>query len=131
MGAVGHFGGITFGVSSGRVQTFDNFSLKQSIKTTTHDVIGWKGRTEVTGEELDEVTLDITLMASLGVRPRAAYANLRSMMHNKQISYLIVGNTRVMDRRCLITNITSKWEDIYSHGEVGRIECSITFKEYQ
>ena len=36
-----------------------------------------------------------------------------------------------MDRRCMITKISSEWKDILHKGDVSRIELDVTFKEYQ
>ena len=67
----------------------------------------------------------------LGLRPRQQYELLRKIMRDRQAQYLIIGNRSIMDRRCIITNISSEWEEIHKGGEVGRIEVDVTFKEYQ
>lgn len=128
---IGRFGSLRFNVSYSKILTFDDMQLTSALKTTEHDAPGWKGRIEITGEELDEVTLHIILMASEGVRPRSQYQKIRSMMRNRQAQYLILGNKAVMDRRCIITEIKSEWKDILSQGKVSRIELDVTFKEYQ
>lgn len=128
---IGRFGSLRFNVSYSKILTFDDMQLTSALKTTEHDVPGWKGRIEITGEEMDEVTLHIILMASEGVRPRSQYQKIRSMMRNRQAQYLILGNKAVMDRRCIITEIKSEWKDILSRGQVSRIELDVTFKEYQ
>ncbi len=128
---IGRFGSLRFNVSYNKILTFDDMRLTSALKLTEHDVPGWKGRVEVTGEELDEVTLHIILMASEGVRPRSKYQTIRSMMRNREAQYLIIGNKAVMDRRCIISKIESEWKDILNQGKVARIELDVTFKEYQ
>jgi phage protein U len=128
---IGRFGSLRFNVSPSRILTFDDMQLTSGLKTAEHDVPGWKGRWEVSGEEMDEVTLHIILMASEGVRPRSQYQKIRMMMRNKEIQYLIIGKKAVMDRRCMITKISSEWKDILHKGDVPRIELDVTFKEYQ
>lgn len=128
---IGQFGELTFFHKGKQTRTFTDFKSTIGLKTEEHPVVGWKGRLEVTGEELDEVTLHIVFSVELGLRPRQQYELLRTIMRERQAQYLIIGNRSVMDRRCIITNISSEWEEIHKGGEVGRIEVDVTFKEYQ
>lgn len=128
---IGRFGSLIFSVSSQKVQTFDDFRYEAAVKVAEHEVPGWKGRTEITGQELDRVTLKIILMAELGVRPRAQFEIILSMMKRKEAQYLIVGNKSVMDRRCIITSVKADWGVIHNRGEVSQIEVDLTFQEYQ
>ena len=128
---IGRFGSLIFSVSSQKVQTFYDFRYEAAVKVAEHEVPGWKGRTEITGQELDRVTLKIILMAELGVRPRAQFERILSMMKSKEAQYLIVGNKSVMDRRCIITSAKADWGVIHNRGEVSQIEVDLTFQEYQ
>lgn len=100
------------------------------MKTAEHAVPWYKGRLEVTGEELDEVTMTIILRADLGIRPRRQAERIRQFMHQKIAHYLVIGGKMVMDRRCIITKMNESWNEIYRGGEVAEIEITVTFKEY-
>ncbi len=130
MATVGRFGNLKFSVSDNKVLTFDNFKVKRGIKTTEHDVPFYKGRLEVTGENLDSTTLEIILRADMGVNPRKQAEKIRQMMHQKMANYLVVGGQKVMDRRCIITDMGDSWNYIYRGGKVYEIKVELTFKEY-
>ena len=67
---VGILGNIRFRVSSHRVLTFQN--MKREISTTWNmlDRISQKPLVEYGGADLQKISLEITLDASLGVRPK-------------------------------------------------------------
>ena len=52
---IGQFGELTFFHKGKQTRTFTDFKSTIGLKTEEHPVVGWKGRLEVTGEELDEV----------------------------------------------------------------------------
>ena len=130
MAMVGRFGSLRFSVSSDRVLTFNNLKITRGMKTTEHDVPWYKGRLEVTGEDLDSATLDICLRADLGVSPKKQAENIRQLMHQKTANYLVVGGHKLMDRRCIITDMSETWNYVYRNGKVYEIQISLTFKEY-
>ena len=130
MAMVGRFGSLRFSVSSDRVLTFNNLKITRGMKTTEHDTPWYKGRLEVTGEELDSATLDICLRADMGVNPRQQAEKIRQLMHQKKANYLVLGGRKLMDRRCIITNMSEQWNYIYRNGKVYEIQISLTFKEY-
>ena len=128
---IGVFGPLKFQVSNNKILTFDDMNISRSMKTAQHDVPWYKGRLEVTGEELDEVTMNIILNASLGVRPRRQAEIIRQLMHQKVAHYLVIGGLSVMDRRCIIIKMGENWKYILNGGEVPDIMIPVTFKEYQ
>lgn len=127
---VGRFGDLRFSVSSDRVLTFNNLKITRGMKIAEHEVPWYKGRLEVTGENLDSVTLDVILRADLGVSPRRQAENIRQLMHQKTANYLVVGGYKLMDRRCIITDMSEEWKNIYRNGKTYEIQVSLTFKEY-
>lgn len=130
MATVGRFGNLKFSVSDNKVLTFNNLKVTRGMKTTEHDVPFYKGRLEVTGENLDSATLEITLRADMGVKPRKQAEKIRQMMHQKMANYLVIGGQKVMDRRCIITDMSDSWNYIYRGGKVYEIKVELTFKEY-
>lgn len=130
MAAVGRFGSLKFSVSDSKILTFENLKITRGMKTTEHDVPFYKGRLEVTGENLDSCTLDITLRADLGINPKKQAEKIRQMMHQKMAHYLVIGGQKIMDRRCIITDMSEGWKYVYRAGKVYEIKVSLTFKEY-
>lgn len=128
---IGVFGPIKFRVSDNKILTFNDLSISRGMKLAEHDVPWYKGRLEVTGENLDEVTMDIILNASFGVRPRRQAEIIRQLMHQKVAHYLVIGGVSVMDRRCIIIKMGENWKYILNGGEVPDITIPVTFKEYQ
>lgn len=127
---IGRFGDLRFQVNARKTLTFKEMKVSRGMKTAEHAVPWYKGRLEVTGEELDEVTMTIILRADLGIRPRRQAERIRQLMHQKIAHYLVIGGKMVMDRRCIITKMNESWNEIYRGGEVAEIEITVTFKEY-
>lgn len=127
---IGRFGDLRFQVNARKTLTFKEMKVSRGMKTAEHAVPWYKGRLEVTGEELDEVTMTIILRADLGIRPRRQAERIRQFMHQKIAHYLVIGGKMVMDRRCIITKMNESWNEIYRGGEVAEIEITVTFKEY-
>lgn len=127
---IGRFGDLRFQVNARKALTFKEMKVSRGMRTAEHTVPWYKGRLEVTGEELDEVTMTIMLRADLGIRPRKQAERIRQLMHQKIAHYLVIGGRMVMDRRCIITKMNESWNEIYRGGEVAEIEIAVTFKEY-
>ena len=66
---VGLLGGLRFRVSRSQVLTFKNFKREVSATWNSIDRIGMKPLTEFGGADLQKISFDVTLDASLGVRP--------------------------------------------------------------
>lgn len=130
MAQVGRLGNIRFSTSDKRILTFDNFKVKKTTRTATHNTIGTKPRLERVGPGLDTLTFKIDLLASLGVHPRAEAEKIENKLENGATDYLMIGNKRVGRHRWTITAISSGWEYIYSRGEVAKISMELTLTEY-
>ena len=74
---LGLFGRLVFLCAEGHVLTPHAFSREVSARWARHDILGAMPVHEWTGENPDEISLDIMLNASLGVPPDTALAVLR------------------------------------------------------
>lgn len=88
---LGLFGRLVFLCAEGHVLTPHAFSREVSARWARHDILGAMPVHEWTGENPDEISLDIMLNASLGVPPDTALAVLRSMHRQKDAQMLFLG----------------------------------------
>lgn len=72
MAVIGMLGGILFQVSDRQVLNFSKLQRSVSGKWSQYDVLGRKAVSVFLGPELQEVTLNVTLNAALGVKTPAA-----------------------------------------------------------
>lgn len=128
--AIGRFGSLKFKVNGSRQFTFSSLTMEQGLNIAEHTTPGWKGHAEVTGEKLDEASMHVVLMVELGVRPYAMYQKVRKKMRYREVNYLILGNHKLMDRRCIISGISENFKTVLWDGKVQGLEMDIKFKEY-
>lgn len=128
--AIGTFGPIVF-------KTSDQYSLVPiNIKRTSgstwaaHDVIGGKSRSEYTGKALVAVTLDIELLAGLGVKPRKLLEQLKSVAEGRSAYHLIIGGRPLASHPFRLTEMSDEWDTVYQGGELWSAKASCTFEEY-
>ena len=102
---VGILGNIRFRVSSHRVLTFQN--MKREISTTWNmlDRISQKPLVEYGGADLQKISLEITLDASLGVRPKGMLRTLEQMTESSKAYDLVLGRTWIGNIQWVITSV--------------------------
>jgi len=128
---VGSFGGgIVFTVSGEQVLTFSNMTREIAGRWTAHEAAGVKPRAEFLGPDCQKVNLDITLSASLGVRPRRVLEAIEAMAESGEAEYLIIGSRPVGQHPFRITGSSEAWDTVYSGGELARATVTLTLEEY-
>ena len=128
---VGAFGNqLVFRVSDRMVLTFKN--LKREVKANwgSMDRIGQKPISFFQGPDLQSVTLEIVLDASLGIRPRKILNKISQMVETGQAETLIIGRQRVGSGKWVITKCSETWDVILQKGELYRATLSLTLQEY-
>lgn len=129
--AIGNWGPrIVFQVSDAKVFTFDNLKRTVGGEWATHSRIGQKDQLEFLRPKLQQLTFDITLDASLGVRPRATLDLLTEYIETGCKFPFVLGGKRIGKNSWTITDMSEAWEVIYNKGELVRAKVNITMQEY-
>lgn len=127
---VGILGNIRFRVSSRRVLTFQN--MKREISTTwnTLDRISQKPLVEYGGADLQKLSLEITLDASLGVKPKSMLRTLEEMTESSQAHDLVLGRMRIGKHPWVVTKCSQAYDIILRGGEIYKATVTLSLMEY-
>lgn len=129
--AIGNFGkNIKFSVSSKQVLTFQNFKLSASGRWAEIERIGAIPYQQYLGPANRSITMEVTLSAAHGVKPRAMQSKFWEACYKGKPEYLVIGNKKVTSHKFVITDISEAWDVIYNKGEVARMKLNVTFKGY-
>ncbi|HCD43978.1 MAG TPA: DNA-packaging protein [Lachnoclostridium sp.] len=127
---IGLLGGLRFRVNDSRVLTFQNMRREISASWNTMNRIGQKPLSEFGGADLQTVTFDITLDASLGVKPRMLLGIMERMTESGEANELVIGRQLVGKNKWVITKCSQAWEIILRGGELYRANVTLTLQEY-
>lgn len=127
---VGAFGEIVFEVSALRVLTFDGFKRDVKAKYAEHSIIGRPAVLEFVSRELEEISLTIKLISSLGVNPAEEALKLREICQSGEPNFLIIGNTVYGENEFVITDISESVIRWTGGGEIMTNQLEVKFKEY-
>ena len=129
--AIGSWGSeIVFNVSDGDVLTFQNFKQTLSGTWATHSRMGEKDQSEFIRPGLRNVTMDIQLLASLGVKPRKMIDTLEAAVTKGKYERLVIGGRALGKNKFKITNVSEAWNYVLNGGELIAATVSVTFEEY-
>jgi phage protein U len=129
--AIGSWGTeLVFSVSDGDVLTFQNFKQTLSGTWAAHSRRGKKDQSEFIRPGLRNVTMDIQLLASLGVKPRAMIDKLEAAVTKGQVNRLVIGGRALGKNQFKITNVSEAWNYVLNGGELIAATVSVTFEEY-
>lgn len=127
---LGSLGEIVFEVSQLRVLNFDDYTRKTAAKYASHEVIGRPPVLEFTGRELEEISLTIKLIRTLGVSPEEEIFKLRDMCQRGEPNFLILGGTVYGENEFVITDIDEDVKHWIGEVKVLSGELKIKLKEY-
>lgn len=127
---IGSYGPIIFAVSDKQALTFSGFSRTSGGEWATHETMRGKKRSEYVGATLQTISLEITLSAMHGVRPRQTADMLIQMAEDGVVYPFIVGGKPVGKNLWRLLTVTDDWKTIYSKGEVSEITVSLSLEEY-
>lgn len=129
--AIGSWGTeLVFNVSDGDVLTFQNFKQTLSGTWATHSRRGKKDQSEFIRPGLRNVTMDIQLLASLGVKPRKMIDTLEAAVTKGWCERLVIGGRALGKNKFKITNVSEAWNYVLNGGELIAATVSVTFEEY-
>lgn len=127
---IGSYGGLVFEVSGLKVLTFDNYKRKTTAKFAAHEIIGRPAVLEFTGRELEEITLTVKAVSTLGVTTEEVALTLRDMCQRGEPNYLILGETVYTGNEMVITEVTETVQMWTGGANVIANTLDVTFKEY-
>lgn len=127
---IGCFGELVFSVSSRRIFTPDGISGSTGSEWVTHNVIGGKPKSEMTGAKLKKYKFTVTLDSKLGEPPRIMLALIHKMVEEGRVDYLIIGSAPVGMCQYKMTDVSEEWECVAAGGKLVRCKVEITLEEY-
>lgn len=130
MGVIGTFGEVVFTVSEKTVRTIDHFQWSGSARYGVHQRQAGNALTEFTGLDPDQISLDITLSAQLGVDPMAEIWDLWRCMRNGKALPLTIGEHAYGRYRWNITSLSTS-EPYFDHnGNLYHAVVTLKLQEY-
>ena len=127
---IGTFGGIIFSVDGWRVLTPSKISRTVKGRWASHETIGRKTASQYLSPDLQSVSLEITLRADMGVRPRTMLERLERIVEQGTVSRLIIGGRPVGRNYFRLVSISEEWNTVFSGGELFSASVSLSLEEY-
>ena len=132
MGKVGNFGKtISFEVSDSRVLTFSGMSYSQGARFGEVSRLGEAPYMQFLGVDNAEISMDIVLDATLGVKPYDTQKAILKAMRKGEAEYLVIGGKKVGQAKFVISSVSEAWNVFLDAGQVVKMTLSVTFKQYQ
>lgn len=131
MAKIGNWGKVvTFSVNAKKILTFNNFKREVSGRWTYHNILDKKPRGEFTGPGSATITMDITLSAEHGIKPKAVIKKLEKAAEKGQVEYLYIGGKKVGKKKVGIESLSESWDEVWNKGELVRAKLTVKFAEY-
>lgn len=131
MAKIGNWGKVvTFSVTAKKVLTFTNMKREVSGRWAFHNILNKKPKGEFTGPGSATTTLDVTLSAEHGVKPRNIINKLEKAAEKGQVEYLYIGGKKIGNKKVGIESLSESWDEVWSKGELVRAKITIKFIEY-
>ncbi|MGP1434973.1 MAG: phage tail protein [Catonella sp.] len=132
MAKIGNLGKlITFQVSSKKVLTFNDMERKVSGRWVVHDVIKGKPKSEFLGAGLQEVSLSVLLLSTMGVKPRKTLERIRKATERGERFTFVIGGKPISKNKWVITETSETWDVIFSKGELVQARIELNLREYR
>ncbi len=131
MATIGTFGpDVVFSVSSEKVFTFSNFTYSKDERWGEISRIGKPPKLQFLGPNSSEVSMDVVLDATLGVKPWKTQRAILKIADKGEPRYLVIGGKKVGKSQFVISKVSEAWGIVMNDGGVLRMTLSLTFKEY-
>ena len=130
MAKIGTFGGLSFVVSSNKVNTFDDLKWDTSAAYATHDRHLQPDLLEFLGPDPEQITFKMKFSVFLGVNPLKAVNDLRRMVREGTVERLVIGGRVYGDYKLAITKVSSAMKTFDNRGNCWAAEVTVTLKEY-
>ena len=132
--SLGCFGEIIkFEVSSNKILTFDKLKRSQAGRWATHPIVLKAPKSEFLGPDLAEASMEVTLSAEHGVKPRSTLNAIEKAVRNGTVDIIAIGG-KVFGyggHKWYIESMSETWDEVWSLGELTRATVQLNFKEYE
>ena len=130
--AIGSWGKkVIFTVSDKKIFTPSDFEYSSTARWNSHEIIGKVPKSEFVGPGAGQVTINITLDATLGVKPYSIIKYLRKARDNGTVNNLKIGKNKIGNYKWALSDMSEKWDVVYDGGQLARATLSLTFSEYR
>lgn len=121
---------LIFSVSSEKVLTFKKMGRETSGRWANHVPTYGKPKREFLGAELEQLSIDITLNAFLGVNIEKTLKKLRGAVKTGRANYLLLGGKRVANYKYTLIKVSEEYNTVYHDGFISEADVRLTFMEY-
>ncbi len=128
--SIGNFGNLVFQVSKKKLYGFYNFKRTRKASWKEHNRYNNKPTSEFAGLELDTISFEIYLDASLGVNPRKEIEKWGKALESGKHDVLVIGGKQVGKYDWKIESISEDWKTLLNKGELTTATLSISLSEY-
>jgi len=128
--SVGSYGGIVFQVSKKKVYSFSNFKRTRTAEWKEHSRYGQKAISQFISPGIENITIDIHLNASLGVKPLTAIEKWGQFLETGHHDIFVIGGKQVGKNEWKIESISEAWNTFLSKGELIAADITVTLSEY-
>nr|DAE57782.1 MAG TPA: hypothetical protein [Caudoviricetes sp.] len=94
------------------------------------DRIGLKPLTEYAGPNLQTISFEMTLDASLGIKPRVMLQTLERMAEGQEAYELVLGRRLIGKNKWVITKCSAAYDVILRGGEIYKATVNLNLQEY-
>lgn len=127
---IGSWGSVVFEMSSKRIFSFSGMQRTVGYRHPTTPIVGGKPASQFTGEELEEVTLEIHFAVELGHDPIKEIDRIESLARKGQTNPLVLGGRPVGRNDFVITKIPQEWKRFDHDGKLIELAGTVTFQEF-
>ena len=127
---IGYLGDIIFETSDKRILTFNVLHRTASANYAEHARYKKKSQREYIGPNNQGVTFKIKVMAGHGVKPWSMVHKLIVHCEKGNVLPFVLGGHKVGGGKWTIDTVDSDYKEVWNHGELISVECSVTATEY-
>jgi len=127
----GSWGRIIFTMSSFRIYSFSNMQRTVGYRHAEIPIMNGKPQSQFSGEELEEVSLELQFAAELGHNPRMEIDRLEAMARRGEAHYLVLGGRPVGRNPFKIVKWPQEWIRFRGTGRLAELKGTVQFREFE
>lgn len=127
---IGCLGDVPFTVSSRAVQTIDNMKWSGSARYAVHQRHGIRALPEFTGIDLEQISFDFLLLASLGADPMDEIERIQNYERKGRPVPFILGDKVYGRYRWTVVSHEIKAQAFDARGNLMSVTVSVKLQEY-
>lgn len=124
---IGTLGDLTFTVSSNKVFTYKDLTIKSGVRVAEHDSLQSKPTLEFIGENLDEISLKFDLRVENKINPVTEFNKLKDKMKKAEELLFFVGDKKI--GKFIIVDLSQEYRRIDNLGNILALGVDVNLKE--